>query len=71
MSANTLKFYRDRAAEARRDANAATLDHVRERCLRSEHAWTVLADRIAATEEKRQAYLEMKAAEPLGQAPHE
>nr|WP_294849592.1 hypothetical protein [uncultured Sphingomonas sp.] len=64
MANTTLKFYRDRAAEARRDADAATLDHVRERCQRSELAWTKLADRIAETEEKRQAHLEMKAAEP-------
>lgn len=38
-----LEFYRARAAEACADAEAATLDHVRERCLRSEAAWTALA----------------------------
>lgn len=36
-------FYLQRAAEARRDADATNLDNVRERCLRSEAAWTQMA----------------------------
>lgn len=38
-------FYLARAAEARRDADAATLDNVRNRCLRSEAAWADMAAR--------------------------
>jgi hypothetical protein len=61
---NTLQFYLDRASQAREDAKVATLSHVRDRCLRSEAAWTQLADRAAATELKRQQQLALKAAEP-------
>ena len=48
-----LQFYVARAEQARADADAATLDIVRERCLRSEAAWNLLAERAAKTEEKR------------------
>ena len=37
--------YRENAAQARRDADAATLDNVRNRCLRAEAAWLDMADR--------------------------
>lgn len=37
--------YREHAARARADANAATLDNVRERCLRAEAAWLEMAER--------------------------
>lgn len=47
------QFYLTRAAEARRDADAATLDNVRERCLRSEAAWADMAARAARTETMR------------------
>ena len=56
-----LQFYLARVDQARAEANEATLDHVRERCLRSEAAWQLLADRAAraeatrAEEEKRKA----------------
>ncbi|HEX8214377.1 MAG TPA: hypothetical protein VF582_02780 [Allosphingosinicella sp.] len=40
-----LDFYLTRAAEARRDAEAATLANVRERCLRAEAAWSEMAAR--------------------------
>ena len=46
---NTLQFYLDRAEQAREDAEAATLSHVRDRCRRSEAAWTQMAKRAAAT----------------------
>jgi len=62
-STNTLKFYLDRAEEARKQAEAATLSHVRDRCRRSEAAWTQLAERSAATEKLRLKQLQMKAAE--------
>jgi hypothetical protein len=40
-----LDFYLTRAAEAKRDAEAATLSNVRERCLRAEAAWSEMAAR--------------------------
>ncbi len=48
-----LQFYVARAEQARADAEAATLDNVRDRCLRSEAAWNLLAERAMRTEEKR------------------
>jgi hypothetical protein len=54
VSSNTnLQFYLARAAQARDEADSATLDHVRERCRRSEAAWTQLADRAARSEALR------------------
>jgi len=51
MSGSTqLEFYRARADQARADADAATLDHVRQRCLRSVEAWEALASRAAKSE---------------------
>jgi len=50
-----LEFYVARAEQARADAEAATLDNVRERCRRSEAAWNELADRAARTEQLRTA----------------
>ena len=49
-----LEFYRARAEQARADADAATLAHVRERCLRSEAAWQALANRAARAEDMRE-----------------
>jgi hypothetical protein len=62
-NSNTLQFYLDRAAEARKQAEAATLSHVRDRCRRSEVAWTQLAERSAATEAMRLKQMQMKAAQ--------
>lgn len=45
--------YLRRAAEARADAEAATLENVRDRCLRSEAAWNVMAARVERAEELR------------------
>ena len=39
----TFEFYDARAKESAADADAATLENVRERCLRSERTWRVLA----------------------------
>jgi hypothetical protein len=61
-STSNLQFYLARAAQARADADAATLEHVRERCLRSEAAWTVLADRAERSERMRVEEAERKAA---------
>ena len=38
-------FYTARAADARADADAATLDNVRDRCLRAAAAWDAMAAR--------------------------
>jgi len=62
MSA-TQKFYCDRAAQARRDADAAGLDNVRDRHLRAAAAWEVMADRLARTENMRAETDVRKAAE--------
>lgn len=51
-----------RAAEARADADAAILDNVRERCLRSEAAWTQMAERADRAERMRAALAAEKAA---------
>ena len=48
-----LQFYLARAAQCRADADAATLDNVRERCLRAEDAWNRMAERAARTEQMR------------------
>lgn len=56
-----LDFYLARAEQARAEAEVATLDHVRERCLRSEAAWTAMAERAERSEK-------MKVAEALRKA---
>lgn len=56
-----LQFYRARADQARADAEEATLEHVRERCRRSEEAWTQLANRAARSEDLRAKQEQMKA----------
>ena len=48
-----LNFYRERAAEAGRDAGNAKLDNVRERCLRAEEAWLGMAARVERSEKLR------------------
>ena len=58
---STLQFFLARAEQARVEAEGATLDHVRERCRRSEAAWQALADRAQHSER-------MKAAEVLRKA---
>lgn len=47
------EFYLARAAEAKREADAATLSNVRDRCLRSEAAWLSMAERAERTEKMR------------------
>lgn len=61
MSSNQ-DFYLARAAEARADAEAATLDNVRDRCLRSEAAWSQMADRVQRGERMREKLLAEKSA---------
>jgi hypothetical protein len=65
VSARSLKdhdVYLIRAEEARAQADAATLDNVRERCLRSEAAWREMAARAERTEKMRRTLLAEKAA---------
>lgn len=47
---STEQFYLARADEARTEAEAATLDNVRQRALRSYDAWAAMARRAAKTE---------------------
>jgi pyrimidine deaminase RibD-like protein len=60
MSA-TVDFYLSRAAESAKAAAETTLDNVRQRCLRSEAAWRVMADRLTRTEAQKQQHAEDKA----------
>jgi hypothetical protein len=62
-NSNTLQFYLDRAEQARQEAKAATLSHVRERCRRAEAAWESLAEKAARAQEGRIQQIEMKARE--------
>ena len=62
---SNLDFYLARAEQARVEAEAATLDHVRDRCRRSEAAWQALADRAERSERMRVAEAERKAAAGL------
>jgi len=65
IRSTNLDFFLARAAQARAEAEAATLDHVRERCRRSEAAWTALADRAERSEQMRHAEALRKAAQAL------
>ena len=56
-----LDFYLARAAQARAEADCATLSHVRERCERSQAAWEALADRAARTLRMRDEHDRLKA----------
>ena len=73
----THEFYRARAEQARRDAQAATLDNVRDRHLTAAAAWDAMAERGESTERKRvetearkaAAHAAAAAADPLSSAP--
>jgi hypothetical protein len=60
---SNLQFFLARAEQSRSEAEAATLDHVRERCRRSEAAWTALAERAERSERMRVEEAERKAAQ--------
>ena len=55
------EFYLARVEQARAEGEAATLDHVRERCRRSEAAWQALADRAERSEQMKDAEAARKA----------
>jgi hypothetical protein len=59
---SNLEFFLARAEQARSEAETATLEHVRERCRRSEAAWTVLADKARRSERLRIEEQERKTA---------
>ena len=61
-SSTHLQFYLARAAQAKAEGEMATLAHVRERCLRSEEAWSQLADRAARSEQLKIEQEKIKAA---------
>ena len=58
---STLEFYTTRAAECRRDAEAATLENVRNRCLSAAAAWESMADRASRALSYRTAHQAEKA----------
>jgi hypothetical protein len=53
VRSSNLQFFLDRAEQARDEAEAATLDLVRERCRRSEAAWSALAEKAQRGERLR------------------
>lgn len=55
IRSSNLEFFLARAEQARTEAEVATLEHVRERCRRSEAAWQALADRAERSERMREA----------------
>ena len=61
IRSSNLEFFRARVSQARDEAEAATLDHVRERCRRSEAAWQALADKAERSERMRAAEASRKA----------
>ena len=61
---STLQFFLARAEQARVEPEGATLDHVRERCRRSEAAWQALADRAQHSERMKAAEILRKAEMP-------
>lgn len=60
-----LEFFLARAEQARAEAEAATLEHVRERCRRSEAAWTALAQKAERSEQLKAAEASRKAEKPF------
>jgi hypothetical protein len=65
IRSSNLNFFIARAEQARAEAEAATLAHVRERCRRSEAAWEALASKAERAERMREQEAERKAAAQL------
>lgn len=51
--ATNQEFYLERANQARREADEASLQNVRERCLRAAAVWEDMADRARRTDRMR------------------
>ena len=58
------EFYLERAAEARASAEAATLDHVRDRWMQAEASWTEMAARRGRGDDMRARLIAEKATAP-------
>jgi hypothetical protein len=69
--AQTFEFYSERARESAIEADAAKLDNVRERALRSQATWLGLADQARRVAEERvkveRARIERRDAELMGE----
>lgn len=65
---STLAFYTEQAADCRRQADAAGLDNVRDRCLSAATAWDNMAERARRTQTFRTDDAARKAAEPAAAA---
>ena len=61
IRSSNLQFFLARAEQAHAEAEAATLEHVRERCRRSEAAWQALADKAERSERLREEESRRKA----------
>jgi hypothetical protein len=68
VRSSNLQFFLARAEQARAEAEAATLDLVRERCRRSEAAWSALAEKAQRGERLRIEDQKRKAAEAASSA---
>jgi hypothetical protein len=64
LTMNQARFYRAQADAAELAAATATLDNVRERCLRSAAAWIDMAERIELTDRLRAEKVSSTAAMP-------
>ncbi|HZG07416.1 MAG TPA: hypothetical protein VEZ70_00375 [Allosphingosinicella sp.] len=60
-------FYAARAAEAHADAAKATLDNVRDRCLRAATAWEAMAARVQRGDVMRAKQAKEKEASALAE----
>ena len=61
---STLKFYSERAAACRREADETRLVNVRERCLNAALAWDDMAQRVLRTQTYREEDQARKAVRP-------
>jgi hypothetical protein len=61
IRSSNLSFFLARAEQARAEGAEATLEHVRERCRRSEAAWQALADKAERSERMREEEARRKA----------
>lgn len=66
IRSTNLTFFLARAAQARAEAEEAVLDHVRERCRRSQAAWEALAHKAERSERMREEEAQRKADQALG-----
>ena len=53
--ADNAQFYRQRATMEQANADAASLDNVRDRCDRAAKAWSAMAERAERTQSQRAA----------------